>query len=145
LKQAVTAHTDAEFETLIAELIIGDLYEHIAKLRNARLSGDTRAIPMQAYKTAQQCALLIGLANRHLYTTNTTVLAESLALPNRPAGYDAVCQSVLSGEMSDPAKVAEQLEIMWVGIIHWAQANKIPLADRYQDPFDEESRLAKRP
>lgn len=135
LKAAVKAHADVEFQNLIALIIVGDLYEYIAKLRGACVSGNTRVIPMLAYKSVQQCALMIGLANRHLYTTNTTVLTESLTLPNRPSGYDAICRRVLSGEMSNTTKVADQLEALWADIIRWAETNNIPLAEQCRDPF----------
>jgi kanamycin nucleotidyltransferase len=116
-----------EFDQAVQNLIVGDLYELVGKIRNAHASGSTSAFSMLAFELTKSGASLIGLANQHLYQSYAKMLAESLELDNRPAGYDALCKSVISGKLEDPSKIANRADRFWEGIESWATRNKIQI------------------
>jgi len=76
---------------------------------------------------ALYAAWLIGLANRHLYTTTSRIFADSLTMPNHPAGYDELCQAVMSGALSEPEKLDGLANRFWEGIEVWAQERGIEI------------------
>ena len=82
-------------------MIVWELYEFIGKIRNGAAMGNTAALPAWTVDLARRGGYLIGLAHRHLYTTSSTLLAESLGLAGRPDGYDALCELVMSGRLMD--------------------------------------------
>lgn len=127
LRERVFAHSDEAVREVVREVIIGDMYELVGKWRNQQAANDFEYVPAIAFKLAEQCAWVIGLANRHLYTTGATMRAESLALPDRPAGYNALCNAVMRGELSDAQRVIALCEGCWAGVVAWADAKGIEL------------------
>jgi kanamycin nucleotidyltransferase len=135
LKRMVFAHSNEEFNALIREIIVGDVCEYVGKLRNARHMGKTANLARLACQIVESGAYLIGLMNRSLYTTNSTLLEESLSLPNRPAGYDDLCRRVMRGELADSEAVSAEIEKLWIGIVEWAEKNQVGIEERCRDPF----------
>ncbi|MEJ5224048.1 MAG: kanamycin nucleotidyltransferase C-terminal domain-containing protein [Anaerolineales bacterium] len=123
LREPVFAHSGADFAEQIVSTIVGELYEFLGKIRNAIHTGQTAHLAAWAVEMAQFTALVIGLANRHLYTASATLFAESLALPDRPGGYDALCELVTSGRLSDAARIAHAADALWEGLEAWAAAH----------------------
>lgn len=126
-RQAALDHTEDEFTAAIAETIVGDLYEVVGKVRNALSGGRTEMVTAFTLDAVRYGACLIGLNQRRVYTSGSTVFVESLALPNRPDGYDALLRMVMSGDLSRPAEVGAALDLFWVGVEAWAQRLGIPL------------------
>lgn len=123
IKQLAQSPDPAAVNALVTEMVVGELYEWIGKLRNARARGDTN-LAFLACCFAEMTAWLLGLIHRRLYTTGATMFAESLALPDRPDGYDALCRLVMAGELSDAGRVADAIEAAWAGLGPWlAQHN----------------------
>lgn len=120
-RKLVHAPADGEFNNAIAGMIVGELYEWMGKLRNARHVGDDTILPQLAFKFVEHCALMLGLAHRHCYTTGSSMVKESLQLPNRPDGYDGLCALVQSGRLADEDEVAAQTERLWVGMEAWTE------------------------
>ena len=139
LRDTVLSQSQERFITAIRGVIVGELYELIGKLRNARHSEYTACLPELALNMAKYGAFLVGLANRRYYSNSTRVLEESLNLPGRPAGYDALCRMAMKGELSDPDRVAETCETFWFGVEQWAterniriqEPRKIPILNRH--------------
>lgn len=127
LRQRVFAHSEADFNEVMREVIIGDMYELVGKWRNQHTANVFDYTPAIAFKLAEQCAWVIGLANRHLYTTGATMRTESMTLPDRPAGYDALCNAVMRGELSDAQQVIALCEACWAGVVAWADAKQLEL------------------
>lgn len=127
LRERVFAHSEADFNEVMREVIIGDMYELVGKWRNQHAANAFDYVPAIAFKLVEQCAWVIGLANRHLYTTGATMRAESMALPDRPAGYDALCNVVMRGTLSDAHEVIALCEACWAGMVAWAGAKGITL------------------
>lgn len=127
LRERVFAHADGEIREAMREVIIGDMCELVGKWRNQQAASQFDYVPAIAFKLAEQCAWVIGLANRHLYATGATLRAESLALLDRPAGYDALCNAVMRGELSDAQHVIALCEACWAGAAAWAEAKGIAL------------------
>lgn len=123
LKQPVFDHSDEDFTGQITSTIVGELYEIVGKIRNAAATGNTSHLPAWAVEMTQFTALVIGLANRHLYVTSGGMLAESLRLPDQPAGYAPLCELVTSGRLSDPARIAHAADILWEGLETWSAAH----------------------
>lgn len=129
LKEAVLRAPHKAFQQALRALIVEDLYEVVGKIRNAWHFQACEELPFLAVHLAFYGALLVGLANRHLYRSASKMLADSLGLPERPAGYDALCQRVLAGSLGDPQGVFHACDAFWTGVEFWAQAHRLPLYD----------------
>jgi kanamycin nucleotidyltransferase len=121
LKEKVFDHRDDEFNELVISIIVGAQMEFIGKIRNALACGSTSNLAALAVEMTKYGAYIVGLAHRHLYTSSSVMFTESLSLPNRPQGYDALCKMVTSGGLSDPAEIARAADSFWEGIEAWAQ------------------------
>jgi kanamycin nucleotidyltransferase len=129
LKEKVFDHTDDEFNALLRDMIIGELYEFLGKIRNALTSGNTSSLALQAGNLAKFGAFMIGLANRSLYTSSSTLFPESLALPDRPHAYDALCDMVMRGELHDFPRVLQAADQFWEGVERWAVDRGLKIHD----------------
>jgi len=135
LRRAVTEQPEARFREALRGLIVGELYEEVAKVRNAVAAGHQEAIPTEAVEIATYGAFAIGLANRRCFTTGTRTLEEALTLPDRPAGYDSLATLVMAGTLSDPAVVAEAIEQFWTDLVLWVERRGIILVESRRIPF----------
>lgn len=135
LKERVLSHPPERFQQVIRAVITGELYEWIGKLRNARVDRQTSYLPELALGMAKYGAFVIGLANRHLYSTGRRVLEESLMLPGRPAGYDTLCQMAIHGTLSNFELINERCEQFWAGIEGWAAEQGIQVEETQRIPF----------
>jgi kanamycin nucleotidyltransferase len=106
----------AVFDALIGEMVVGELYEWIGKLRNGQAQGNLAFVPDVACSFVSNTALLLGLVHRRLYSTGAKLLQESLALPDLPAGYAAACALVMAGDLADHTRTAAALETLWAGL-----------------------------
>lgn len=129
LRDAVLQQPEQTFRQIIHGVIVGELYERIGKIRNARASKSTSSLPYFVVELAKFGACLIGLANRHLYTSASYFFEESLALPGRPDGYDALCRIVMAGDLSDLTQIAEASDGFWSGVERWSQEQGIQLEE----------------
>lgn len=120
LKKAAESPAKEDFTQVINEVLVGEMYEFIGKLRNASLNGPHTYLPYLAMKFAQYGAMLIGLHNQKFYSTGAMVLPESLELPHRPAGFDNVARLVMSGDLAEPSKIIFACENFWNGLEAWA-------------------------
>ena len=122
LRELVFSPTPAAFNAVVEEMIVGELYEWIGKLRNAQQVGNAGALPALACYFVEHLAQILGIAHRHCYRTGSHTLADSLTLPRRPAGYDDLCGAVMAGELADPMRVSYLIERCWRGVAAWTQA-----------------------
>jgi kanamycin nucleotidyltransferase len=127
LRKRVFDHNNEAMRVCMREVIVGDMYELAGKWRNQQAANRFDFMPAIAFKLAQFGAWLMGLSHRRLYTTSAAMLAESLALPDRPAGYDTLCHAVMRGELSDAKQVITLCEGCWAGVVAWAEAKGIAL------------------
>ena len=139
LRDAALSHPAGAFERTIHDVIVGEVYELVGKVRNARAAGNEVCMPYLAVELAKMGACLIGLANRHLYTTTTRAWEESLAQPGRPQGYDRLCRMVMAGDLADADRIADAAEGFWAGVGAWATDRGMPLVE------DLETLLEQRP
>jgi kanamycin nucleotidyltransferase len=120
LKEKVFDHNDQEFDAVIKDLIVGELYEFTGKIRNALTTGNTSSLPLQVTNLTKYGAFLVGLANRSLYTSSSSFLSESLTLKDRPNGYDVLCEMLMRGELNDFQRLGLAADHFWNGIEAWA-------------------------
>ncbi len=136
-RAAVMNHNDEEFRSLIAALLVGDLYEDVGKLRNGLALQRTEVIAPFTVDAARYGACLVGLHNRRVYNSGATLFSELLELPGRPDGYDALARLVMSGDLNDPARVIDAVNTFWSGVEAWAAARHIPLTQNLEDLLAE--------
>lgn len=132
-RQAVYDHADEAFEELLKEIIIGDLYEVVGKVRNGLVQSTPELILPYAFKAAHYGASLAGIANRRIYNSGSTVLSESLSLPNLPNGYAGLVELLLSGTLNNLTTVGAAVNRMWEGVESWANQRGIALYDELDD------------
>jgi kanamycin nucleotidyltransferase len=130
LRRAALQHSDGEFRDAIKDVAIGDIYELVAKLRNLRTLDGGPALPSLAAELGKYAGCLVGLLNRHLYSTGSEMLAESLQLAVRPAGYDALCELLAGGSLGDIERVGPAADAFWRGVEEWSDAEGLEL---YED------------
>jgi kanamycin nucleotidyltransferase len=135
LGAAVFSPSDEAFTATIQSVIVGELYEFIGKLRNARWEDNPAYLPQLAVAIARYSAFILGLANRHLYTTGSSLLAESLSLPDLPTGYADLCRLVEAGALSDTRQVSAACEACWEGVVDWAARHQVPIDSPERIPF----------
>lgn len=126
-RQVALAHTDDEINACIREVIVGDIYECIGKLRNGLETGKTHTIPAYTVDIARYGACLLGLAHRRVYSSSVALFPESLQLPDRPAGYNHLCGLVMRGELSNPPRVVAAANDYWDGLETWAAARGLTI------------------
>jgi len=129
LAQAALQHADEEWEAVIREEIIGEIYELIGKVRNAEARGQFSSLASYAVHLTRHAACLVGLANRHLYTSSYTLLEDALALAQPPAGFDPLCRRVIAGQLSDPQELIQLSNTFWQGVLDWAEQRGLALDD----------------
>jgi kanamycin nucleotidyltransferase len=136
LRDVALSQPDHVFQQVIRDVIVGELYERIGKVRNAQAAGHDACLPYLAVELVKFGACLLGLANRHLYTTSTRMFEESLALDGRPGGYDVLCRMVMAGELADPARIADACDAFWSGIERWAEERNIRIRENLEMLLD---------
>ncbi|MGC5772485.1 ANT(4')-I family aminoglycoside nucleotidyltransferase [Paenibacillus pabuli] len=120
LKEVAESPTIEDFRHAINEVLVGEMYEFVGKLRNVSLSGPHTYLPYLAVEFAQYGAMLVGLHHQKLFSTGSLVLPEALELPSRPEGFDNVARMVMSGELAEPSKIVSACENFWSGLVNWA-------------------------
>lgn len=135
LREIVLGQRAEKFAAALRMLVVGDIYELVGKVRNAREAGHSGGLAILATHLALCGAYLIGLANRTPYTSGTKILRESLSLPGRPAGYDHLCRLVMDGTLADPDQVAAACDAFWAGVERWAATRGIAIDEPRRIPF----------
>lgn len=133
LRTLVFAHNSDDANARIHELIVGEIYELIGKYRNMHVARDYSYLPACAIKLVEYGAWALGLAHLKLYTTNARMFHESLQLPNRPSGYDTLCQCVMRGVLHEPLVLMDICEKFWWGLVAWTEGRGIGLV---ADPME---------
>lgn len=135
LRDVITGQPEEKFRVAIEETLVGEIYELVGKLRNARVAGSMACIPELAVSLARHGAYVIGLAHRYTYSTGSRVFAEALTQPDRPSGFDALCHLVMSGNLADPETVAAACEACWSGLVTWAERHRFQMIATKRIPF----------
>ncbi|GGA27095.1 hypothetical protein GCM10010917_09910 [Paenibacillus physcomitrellae] len=113
--------SEASIKEVMREFMIWEPYETMGKLRNSRQTGSFSYLPRAAYDLKWQTAKLIGLANRHYYSTRAKTLEESVAMSSKPEGYVELAERIMDGELSDKQQVYELCERLWTGLNEWIE------------------------
>ncbi|MGI9235253.1 MAG: kanamycin nucleotidyltransferase C-terminal domain-containing protein [Woeseiaceae bacterium] len=127
LRDLVSSPTPEAFNAVIKEMIIGELYEWMGKIRNAQSEGNVGAIPALACFFVEHVAQMLGIAHRRCFTTGAKTLSDSQRLPRRPSGYDALCDLVMCGKLNNPQVVADHVEACWESLAEWSECEGIAL------------------
>jgi hypothetical protein len=77
--------------------------------------------------------------DHHLYISSSRLFEESLTLPDRPAGYDGLCQIVMRGKLADAARVADAGETFWRGVETWAEAHDLRIEQELDALLEREA------
>jgi len=137
LREVVLAQPDSVFKNRMEEVMVGDLYEMVGKIRNASLSNEPASMPVYAVQLAIFAACLQGLSHRCLFTSAGSMFAEALALPDPPQGFQQVCQVVVSGRLDDPAQIYQLANCYWCGVETWAARKGLELETSLQALLDQ--------
>jgi len=133
LRNTALRQPDLKFRRAMRDLIVEDMFEIEGKIRNSGFRKEFTALPYYAVEQTRWGALLLGLFNRHLYSSSAKIFLESLELDSRPEGYDDLCHLVINGELSDSGNVLNACERFWAGVNAWANANAIKLIEDFRE------------
>ncbi len=116
-------------------LITGEIFELLAKVRNAAQIQDYQNIPLNTIKLTEYGTFLVGLQNRQLFRSAQSMFTEALQSENKPAGLTALITAVQKGNLTDAEKLITLLEDFWRGTFLWAEKNQLNLSARLQWPI----------
>lgn len=128
LRSLVLSTPEADFKEAIHATVVGELYEWMGKLHNARHTGSMASVPSLACQFVHYTAIVLGLAFRTCYTTGSRLLTESLALPDLPDGYAELCHLVMSGELANSGQVMDSMLRLWQGLGPWGERQALDFA-----------------
>jgi kanamycin nucleotidyltransferase len=138
LKDAALSQPEEVFRWRMKEVLVGDLYELVGKTRNAWAAQKLGCLPEYALHLAHGTAGLVGLAQRYLFSSSTTLFEEALGLPNLPEGFEPLCRRVMGGWLSSPRKIVKEINLLWDGLELWAQERGIELHESLEVLLDED-------
>jgi kanamycin nucleotidyltransferase len=133
LKETVYAHPEACFIQAMKNVIVGEIYEVVGKIRNLQNAQDWVSLPYLTLAMTLHSACLVGLANHHLFTSLAGIFRESLTLPNIPEGFPALCKLVTNGRLDQPTQITPMIDTCWEGIETWAASKGIILEDQFSN------------
>ena len=139
LRETALAQPDEAFQLAIRDLIVGELYELIGKIRNARAGAHESGLPYLAIELCKYGACLVGLGSRYQYSGAPRFLEESLALPGPPSGHDQLCRLVMAGDLGNPGRVADACDGFWSGIEQWAKERGISIEEDLESVLERDS------
>ncbi len=129
MRRMIMSPPQKEFDHLVGELVV-ELYERIGKLRNARRTGSHQPSAIMACEFLTKSALMLGIANKYGFTSESLMFEESLRFDPLPDGYRELHGLVEAGTLSDLDVVADHLERLWRGVVDWVDAMEIRLDQR---------------
>ncbi|HEX4203877.1 MAG TPA: kanamycin nucleotidyltransferase C-terminal domain-containing protein [Ktedonobacteraceae bacterium] len=118
LRELVLSHPSDCFREVIEEVLIGDIYELIGKIRNAHVKRQDQALAVLAVELTHRTAYALGLEHRHLYRTSSSVLDEAIALPHPPEGFHTLARMVMTGNLQHAATIVSVGDMLWLGLVH---------------------------
>ncbi len=136
-RELVFDHEEEQIRAVLEEALIGDLYEIIGKLRNARATDSPHSVATYAFYAARFSVCVVGLWHRHLYTSSSVLYDEALQLPDHPAGFDAFLRRILQGNLNDAQAIFEEADALWRGFEEWATKHGLILYRRLDDLLTE--------
>jgi kanamycin nucleotidyltransferase len=139
LSETALTHSEQEFKRLMEDLIVGEIFELVGKLRNLYTLSLSNSMPFFTLHLLWCAACLIGLANRHIYTSATFFLDESLTLPSRPNGYDTLCQMCSAGVLNDPEAIIRAVDSFWLGLESWSSQKGLRIEQEMDTLFKDGS------
>ncbi|MGO1069862.1 kanamycin nucleotidyltransferase C-terminal domain-containing protein [Lysobacter sp. CA199] len=115
--RSLAAHPDdAQVDRAMAEVVVGELYELLGKLRNRYAR---KPLALLVGEFARYLACLVGLAERHVFVSAGTMFDEAADLP-APDGSAALFKLVAHGDLSDEMAATAAVERVWAGLQAWA-------------------------
>lgn len=135
LRQTAQSPDASAYQEAVEGILVGEMMEFAGKLRNIAHHGPRTYLPYLTMQFAQYGAMLIGLHHRKLYSTGAMVLPEAVSLPDRPAGYDAVAELVMSGNLADSDQLIAVCETFWHGLHVWAAEHGYAIHSKERIPF----------
>lgn len=114
---------------VVAEMVVGECYEWMGKLRNALLREDHRPIPALAIAFSEHVACMAGLLHRTVFAGGP-LLSAAAALPDLPTGYLELARRVEQGDLTDSHATAAAIENLWAGLEPWLARHAVNLMPR---------------
>uniref|UniRef100_UPI003EBE8881 ANT(4')-I family aminoglycoside nucleotidyltransferase n=1 Tax=Bacillus cytotoxicus TaxID=580165 RepID=UPI003EBE8881 len=135
LRQKASSIDKTIFEEAICKTLVEEMYEYIGKVRNIEIQGPKTFLPTLAIKIATTGAMILGLHNKQYFTTSAQVLPEALAFTDKPEGFDALCEMVMSGNLSNHKQIMNVCENFWKGLLSWSAKKSYVIKCSNDVPF----------
>jgi kanamycin nucleotidyltransferase len=135
LRAAVMSPPKETFDEVVAEMVVGECFEWMGKIRNGVAHNDLDFLPITACNFTLHLALMAALLHRHIYSTSSALMREALALPSLPTGYAELARMVIAGELHDKPRIAAAIETVWQGMEGWLVAHEVDFGARQRWPW----------
>jgi kanamycin nucleotidyltransferase len=133
--EATHAPSDEAYRAAIEDVLVGDLYEHLGKIRNDVARGWTGMLAFWVMDMVKDITFAIALSQRHCFTSGTRMLEEALDLPDQPAGFAPLARLVMTCRLHDTPAVLAACEALWSGIAAWAAAHGFSIVSASRIPI----------
>lgn len=138
LSLAVFSQPQEVLHQRMEEVIVGEMYELVGKVRNAAAGGNISHLPHYCIKLAEWGACLLGLRHRKLYSTSGKLFEEALTLSDPPEGFASICQMAASGKLDDPQHILQLTNQFWLGVEAWATRQGLQIETTLDDLLREQ-------
>jgi kanamycin nucleotidyltransferase len=132
LRNITLSQPETVFKERSQEVIVGEIYELVGKIRNAWASQAHAMMAVYAAKLALWGVCLLGLHHRRLFTSAGRVFEEALALPDPPDGLHPLVQMTARGELTNPLEILTVSDRLWLGIEAWAERQNLEITTSLQ-------------
>ena len=111
---------------VLAEAVVGEIYESLGKLRNAVAMGRTGEGGRLYLQLVEDASALTALAQSYAYFSTSTLLEEAAGLTG-PAGFADLIMIARRGALADATRLLGTAEDYWAGLARWIEALHLDL------------------
>ncbi len=135
IRTIAQASPEARFREAIEHLMVDNVIECLGKIRNIQALKTPGALSPLVLKLGRWVAMMVGLANRQCYTTETHIFSEAVALSDLPDGFRELGQIILTGDLRDRQQLGAVCERLWHGLNIWMQNHSYQFISPRRIPF----------
>jgi kanamycin nucleotidyltransferase len=125
-EEAEEAEKKADFTILIRDALT-DMYEHVYKIFTLH-EDEKIALRQEIAAISHWAVMSVGLANRHKFPSNKSMVEDSFLLKNFPSQYETLMKELILHPVTLP-HACEIVSKLWTSFAAWGEKQGIDLHD----------------